>query len=136
MCGGVEFIHGGRDYRLYFPNPRAVLPVRTRDGDARLMPWGRRTSQLGKLPRGGWARLDSVYAGRWDRFFPVPVKIPVTRFMEKNLDGQSRWFEIPEGQWIQGLIAKEKHEQRVYIVTIEPGIEDADYDRWPRIRAA
>ncbi len=136
MCGGVEFTHKGRDYRLYFPNPRAVLPVSTRNGDVRLLPWGRRIHQVGQLPRGGWARLDSIYAGRWDRFFPVPVKIPIHRFMEKNLEGESKWYEIPGGQWIQGMVANERHEQRVYIVTIEPEIEDADHDRWPRICAA
>ena len=136
MCGGVEFTHRGRDYRLYFPNPRAVLPVRQRNGEVCLLPWGRRSNQVGKLPRGGWARLDSIYAGRWDRFFPVPVKIPLIRFMEKNVDGESRWYDLPKGQWVQGLVAREQREQRVYIVTIEPEIENADHDRWPRIRAA
>jgi len=132
----VEFTHGGRDYRLYFPNPKAVLPVRARGGDTRLIPWGRRTNQIGRLPPGGWARLDSIYAGRWDRFFPIAVKIPVARFMEKSLEGKSSWYELTGNQWIQGLIAREQQEQRVYIVTIEPEIEYGDHDRWPRIRAA
>lgn len=135
MCGGVSFSHQSRDYRIYFPNPRAVLPIRTRDGNIELIPWGRRRNQVGKLPQGGWARLDSIYAGRWDRYFPVPVKVMVDSFMEKTLEGVSRWYDLPKGNWIQGLIAREQQEQRAYIVTIEPEIEFSDHDRWPRIRA-
>ena len=133
MCGGVYYIHDGKDNRVYFPNPKALLPVITNEKKIELLPWGRRKEQSGILPKGGWARLDSVYAGRWDKWFPIPVKIPVKQFMEKDIQGNSHWFDITKGQFIQGLIARDKYEQRVYVVTITPEFEDAVHERWPRI---
>jgi hypothetical protein len=133
MCGGVYYSHKGQDIRVYFPNPKAMLPVRAKDGEIQLLPWGRRSEQAGRLPRGGWARLDSIYSGRWERWFPIPVKIPVKSFMEKDIEGHSHWYDLTKGKWIQGLIARDQYEQRVYVVTIEPEMEDAVHNRWPRI---
>lgn len=133
MCGGVYYSHNGQDVRVYFPNPKALLPVIKKDKKIELLPWGRRKEQRGHLPLGGWARLDSIYAGRWDKWFPVPVKLPIQQFMEKDIQGNSHWFDITKGQFIQGLIARDKYEQRVYVVTITPELEDAIHERWPRI---
>ena len=133
MCGGVYYSASGQDIRVFFPNPKAQLPVAMRGGDACLLAWGRRHEQAGCLPLGGWARLDSIYAGRWDRWFPVPVKLPVKSFMEKDFEGHSHWYDLTRGQWIQGLVARCRHERRVYVVTIEPELADAVHDRWPRI---
>jgi hypothetical protein len=119
--------------RTYFPNPKARLPVRRRDGGIDLLPWGRRKHQAGRLPLGGWARLESIYAGRWDRWFPIPVKICASQFMEKDIEGNSHWFDITPGKWIQGLVARHDHERRVYVVTITPELESAVHERWPRI---
>ncbi|HHH39925.1 MAG TPA: hypothetical protein ENK50_10170, partial [Sedimenticola sp.] len=117
----------------YFPNPRARLPVKRRDGGIERLPWGRRKSQRGRLPLGGWARLESIYEGRWDRWFPIPVKIMVSQFMEKDIEGNSHWFDLSAGKWIQGLVARRDHERRVYVVTITPEMEGAVHERWPRI---
>ena len=133
MCGGVYYTIQNQDTRVYFPNPKALLPVKTRAGGIKTLAWGRRREQAGALPLGGWARLDSIYAGRWDRWFPVPVKIPVKSFMEKDLEGHNHWFDLTRGQWIQGLVARYQHERRVYVVTIEPELPEAVHDRWPRI---
>lgn len=133
MCGGVYYIINGEEVRTYFPNPKACLPVKKRTGEIDLLPWGRRKQQAGNLPLGGWARLDSIYAGRWDRWFPTPVKLMVSQFMEKDIEGQSHWFDITSGKWIQGLIAHCNNERRVYVVTITPEMEDAVHERWPRI---
>ena len=133
MCGGVYYSHQGQDVRVYFPNPKAMLPVRTRGGGILLLPWGRRKDQRGALPLGGWARLDAIYAGRWDRWFPVPVKLPIRQFMEKDLEGSSHWYDLTPGQWIQGLVARDGHERRVYVVTVEPQLADAVHERWPRL---
>lgn len=133
MCGGVFYNHKGQDIRVYFPNPRATLPVLTKTHEIELLPWGRRKEQAGKLPMGGWARLDSIYAGRWDKWFPTPVKLPIKQFMEKDIQGNSHWFDLTNGQFIQGLIARDKYEQRVYVVTITPELDDAIHNRWPRI---
>ena len=133
MCGGVYYTHLNQDIRVYFPNPKAVLPVKTRSGAVELLPWGRRKEQKGALPLGGWARLDSIYTGRWDRWFPVPVKLPIKQFMEKDLEGHTHWYDLTRGQWIQGLVARINYEQRVYVVTVEPELADAVHDRWPRL---
>jgi len=133
MCGGVYYTIEGQDVRVYFPNPKATLPVKMKDNSIALLPWGRRKQQGGALPLGGWARLDSIYAGRWDKWFPKPVKLSVKSFMEKDLEGQSHWFDLTKGQCIQGLIARDKHEQRIYVVTVTPELEDAVHNRWPRI---
>ncbi len=106
MCGGVYYIIDGQEVRTYFPNPMAVLPVRTKRGGNELLPWGRRQSQAGRLPLGGWARLDAIYGGRWDRWRPIPVKLAVSRFMEKDMEGVSHWFDVTQGKWIQGLVAR------------------------------
>ena len=133
MCGGVYYTHLNQDIRVYFPNPKAVLPVKTRSGAVELLPWGRRKEQKGALPLGGWARLDYIYTGRWDRWFPVPVKLPIKQFMEKDLEGHTRWYDLTRGQWIQGLVARINYEPRVYVVTVEPELADAVHDRWPRL---
>ena len=136
MCGGVYFQYLGELQRMYFPNPKAVLPIRTRAGEVQLLPWGRRQQQAGKLPLGGWARLDAIHAGRWDRWFPRPVKLPVHSFMEKDIAGNSHWYDLMAGQFIQGLVARNDAERRVYIVTITPEMSDAVHERWPRIISA
>jgi len=134
MCGGVYFRHGEDILRMYFPNPKAVLPILKKDGDVILMPWGRRQSQTGSLPMGGWARLDSIYGGRWDKYFPKPVKIPALSFMEKDFEGQPHWYDLNKGQYIQGLLAKDNNELRIYVVTIEPEVEDSSiHERWVRV---
>jgi hypothetical protein len=133
MCGGVYYTHNGQDIRVYFPNPNARLPVREKNGSICLLPWGRRSKQPGHLPLGGWARLDSIYGGRWERWFPVPIKVPVKSFMEKDLEDHSHWYDLTRGKWLQGLVARDRHEQRVYIVTIDPEMENSSHNRWPRI---
>ena len=133
MCDGVFYTIGRQEYRIYFPNPKAQLPVRKKNGNVMLLPWGRRKPQAGRLPQGGWARLDSIYAGRWDQWAPQPVRLPVSSFMEKDFEGVSRWFDITPGKWVQGLVARYAQERRVYVVTIEPEMEDTQFDRWPRV---
>ena len=63
MCGGASYTHNGEHMRVYFPNPKAKLPVITKESDTKLVLWGRRKGQSGKLPLGGWARLDSIHSG-------------------------------------------------------------------------
>jgi hypothetical protein len=134
MCGGVYFEHNGDVIRQYFPNPKAVLPIKMKDDSLILLPWGRRQNQTGSLPLGGWARLESIHMGRWDRFFPKPVKIPVLSFMEKDFEGIPHWYDLNKGQYIQGLLARDNNEQRLYVVTIEPELDDANiHRRRPRV---
>ena len=133
MCGGVEYSHHGEFIKAFFPNPKAALPVKTRAGSLSLIPWGRRDVQAGKLPKGGWARLESIHKGVWDKYRPIPVKIVVERFMEKDNQGTSHWFDLDKNSFIQGLLVKSENEQRVYVVTVSPDDKQAIHDRWPRI---
>ncbi len=91
MCGGIEY-HGEK---VYFPNPEARLPVRTKDGGVTWVPWGER-NRGGKLvfPNGGWARPDSIYAGKWKPWHPRPVLIICDKFMEKDAEGVTHWFPV------------------------------------------
>jgi len=135
MCGGVRYTTNKETVRVYFPNPQAKLPILMRDGNISLMPWGRRKEQEGNLPLGGWARLDSIEAGKWEYVHPRPVKIIVDAFMEKDHNKDSHWFTLEEGQFIQGLVAHYNNEQRIYVVTVEPDplTKQMIHDRWPRI---
>lgn len=133
MCGGVLYNVNGQKIRTFFPKHSAQLPVRTRDGGVELLSWGRRQRQSGRLPLGGWARHESIQEGRWDRWRPIPVKLVVDEFMEKDIEGVSHWFMVTAGKWIQGLVATWEQERRVYVVTITPEMDDAVHERWPRI---
>lgn len=133
MCLEVVYDYIGMEVRTGFDNPRAQLPVIQRGSDALLLPWGRRPRQTGALPVGGWARLESIHAGDWDGWFPKPVRLPVQRFCERDSLGETHWFDVTRGKWIQGLVAREGDERRVYVVTLMPTGTDIVFDRWPRI---
>ena len=132
MCGGVEYSHQGETHKVFFPNPYAQLPVLKKTGESELVYWGRRKEQQGLLPQGGWARLESIDKGIWEKWSPTPVKIIVDRFMEKDKERVSHWFNLEREECIQGLLARREDELRVYVVTIEPEA-DAIHNRWPRI---
>ena len=132
MCGGVEFEHEGQAIRCYFPDPNAKLPVKLKNGDSELIAWGQRQQQPGNFPPGGWARLESIRNGLWDKYHPVPVKIHVQRYMEKDQNRKSHWFDLPQDQFIQGLVIQKDQDQRVYVVTVASEPEQI-HDRWPRI---
>ena len=73
MCGGIEY----QDNKIYFPQPNARLPVLLRHGDVTWVTWGKRKNEdSGKFPNGGWARLNSIKAGKWKPWHPRPVLIP------------------------------------------------------------
>lgn len=136
MCGGVQYNDDNKEITTYFPHPKAMLPIMKRDGSVMFLPWGRRQNQPGDLPLGGWARLESIEKGLWDKYHPKSVKIPLKRFMEKDHQDVSHWFDVTRGQYIQGLVARYDDEYRVYVVTITPERLNAVHERWPRIISA
>lgn len=133
MCFAINYLYQDKRIIHYFPQPYAELPVKKRDGSLILLPWGRRQHQAGNLPLGGWAWLDSIEAGKWDGFFPRPVKLAVQCFMERDIEDKGHWFEIVKGQCIQGLVARYDQEVRVYVVSQAIKGEEAIFPRWPRI---
>lgn len=136
MCRGVRYIHDGREVHTGFASPGARLPVARRRNDPVLLRWGRRRNENGSLPFGGWARLESIKTGKWDHWHPQPVRLPLRAFMETDIQGTDYWFELNSGQWVQGLVARDGREQRVYVVTITPEMPEALHQRWPRIITA
>lgn len=133
MAEGVMYHYQDQTHTVYFPNPTAALPVRLTNGQVKLVTWGRRSAQVGELPLGGWANLQSIYKGRWDIYIPKPIRLPIIKFMEKDFEGNTHWYDVTPGQWIQGLLAHEGNELRVYIVTITPELHTTCHERWPRI---
>lgn len=132
MCHKVVFYHQNHCYQIAFDQSYAKLPILLRNGQTLLMPWGRRNQTPSSLPLGGWVTLEEIYNGRWDSYFPKPIKMPIRSFLVRDIEDQVKWFHLPSDKWIQGLIAQEKAEKRVYIVTLTPN-KDSIYPRWPRI---
>jgi hypothetical protein len=133
MPEAVGFHHSGKIHTVYFAHPKAMLPVRLQNGEVHLVKWGRRQHENSEMPLGGWARLNAIHEGKWSHYLPKPVCLPVTKFMQTDYEGYSQWYDIVKGQSIQGLVARQDDEYRVYIVTIIPERLDLYHDRWPRI---
>lgn len=136
MCGGIKYTDKlGKEWKIYFPNPKAALPVLKRDGDVEWITWGKRKEETNRsFPNGGWARLDSVKNGKWERFHPQPVLLAAQAFMEKDKERKSHWIDLLPGQTIQGLLASHENEIRLYVVTTDtPAEYDWIHDRWPRL---
>lgn len=151
MCGGAKYIEpSGKEWKIYFPSPKAALPVARSDG-AEWVKWGRRREeQAPGFIQGEWARIDSIEAGKWDKYSPEFVHLAVQHFMKKGqtpvMDPArpkaapkkpSFWFDVPAGKAIQALIVRsEEGDARLYVVT-EPTPEEyyriIEHDRWPRI---
>lgn len=131
MCGGIEY----QGNKTYFPLPDARLPVMLRHGGVTWVIWGKRSNEGGgEFPNGGWARLDSIKAGKWKPWHPRPVLIPASKFLEKDADKKSHWIPLESGMVIQALLAQRDNEQRVYVVTEEtPPQYHWIHDRWPRL---
>src|SRR3990167_6476669 len=136
MPEAVMFHFQNKTYTVYFTNAKAMLPVKLKNGESQLVIWGHRECENSEMPLGGWARLASIKEGNhthWNMYLPKPVQIPVTKFMEKNFEGKSCWYEVTKGKYIQGLLAQHGNEYRVYIVTIDPEDLTNCHYRWPNI---
>jgi len=136
MCGGIKYTdQQNKTWTVYFPSPKAALPVIKKTGEIEWVTWGRRKEEDAPyFPNGGWARLDSIKAGKWQRYQPVPVLLPVNAFMEKDHEKVSHWFEIKPDEVIQGLLTVQDDAARVYVVTTDtPSEFSYIHDRWPKI---
>ena len=126
---GVEYYWQGRELRVRFSAADARLPVCIRAGGARLLAWGRRQGDSGRFPSGCCAPLDGIRAGDWDYWFPLPVKLPINRVQARDQAGHGIWSHpLVRGKYIQGLVARDGTQQRVYVVTFtskESGSERA-----------
>lgn len=69
MCGGVQvagrYTNTGQPVRVYFPNPKAALPVLLADGSVERIAWGDAGNSPASCLPPGWAREDLITAGKW-----------------------------------------------------------------------
>jgi hypothetical protein len=133
MCHAVRYQFEGEEFEPYFVSPKAVLPVRMRNGQNLLVPWGRRPKEPGEAPFGPGIRLAAIQAGLWDHLMPKPVKIVVQHFMESDVSGKPHWFQVTAGQYLQGMLIKYKTDYRVYIVQLDCNSSEICFEQWPRI---
>ena len=136
MCGGIKYTdQQNKTWTVYFPSPKAALPVLKKNGEVEWVTWGKRKEEdAPQFPNGGWARLDSIQSGKWQRYDPKPILLPIHSFMEKDHDKTSHWFDLKPNELLHGLLMVQDHELRVYVVTTDTP-EEFSYihDRWPRI---
>ena len=136
MCGGVKYTDKqNKTWTVYFPSPKAALPVLKKDGEIEWITWGKRKEEnVPAFPSGGWARLDSIKEGKWQCYQPRPVLLPIQSFMEKDAEKVSHWFDMKAGEVVQGLLTVHDGAARVYVVTTDTPPEFGYiHDRWPRI---
>lgn len=133
MPEAVMFHYQGKIHTVYFARAKALLPVKLANGEITLVTWGRRQQEHSEMPLGGWARLNAIHDGKWSLYTPKSVLLPIEKFMKTDYEGHIHWYEVTKSQWIQGLLAHEENEYRVYVVTIIPELLDVCHDRWPRI---
>jgi hypothetical protein len=155
MCGGVIFPYSaeykklleqvyspedvarfeaeGQVRSVYWQKAEPVLPV-IEEGDGeggqeqapKLLRWGNRDKEA-PFPQTGWARLESIEAGKWRHMKPRAAMIPVSYGVEKG-----NWFTIKNG--IAGLVVQKDGEDRVYMLTREADpefYEVTHHDRKP-----
>jgi putative SOS response-associated peptidase YedK len=148
MCGGMTYtsidpITGEVKTRtVYFPIPQAKIPVLPVDGDSsepqepQFCQWGKRRGEddAFDVPVTGWARLLSLKEGKWNRYNPSRVVIPALRWMEKDPQRQTHWFELQPGRAILGVRLEVQGKAFVYVVTRPAAGDMADvHDRMPLV---
>ena len=95
-------------FESFFWEKQPVLPISMPAG-TQLRLWGNK-SQGNNLPLTGWARIESLQSGKWDRWQPEPVDLPLERGYEKKA-----WFKFKRGA--KGILVKNEQDERVYIIT-------------------
>ena len=137
MCAGLvfkDYENPDLIYKVYFPVPYAKIPIITKDGIREVVYWGRRDEKEfpdTKLPITGWAKIESIKKGYWKKFKPEKVYIPAIKYMEKDKNRKSHWFDVEEGKYIIGLKIKWNEIVTCYVVTIPAPREFLHiHDRW------
>lgn len=152
MCGGISFSLEGISWeelaglllpeeldafrkeglgRSVFWGRRPILPVslsRDPKSGIHVFDWGNREKDI-DLPRTGWAKYESLQAGRWNWLSPTRVLIPALQGVEKG-----HWFDIDGA--IAGVLVERDGVKRAYMVT-EPAseqyLEMTGHGRMPKI---
>jgi hypothetical protein len=124
MCVAMIFINrkNGREYRSFFTDPGSRIIYISKDNQAGLATWGRRSDLEHpglKFPIGGWAREESINKGTWNKYHPEEVLIPAAKFLERDELKKLHLFELEERESIRGLLLSEGLLSIVYVITIE-----------------
>lgn len=109
----------------FFWQVQPFLPVEE-EGGVHLYKWGNRDKNI-KLPKTGWAKIESVQDGRWDWLSPKIVTVPSYMGYEKK-----KWFKTPKG--IKALKVCFHNLTRVYLLTTKPTLDYVKltgHDRMP-----
>lgn len=109
----------------FFWQNKPFLPVEE-NNSVHLYHWGNREEFL-KMPKTGWAKIESIQDGRWDYLSPKAVCIPSIMGCEKK-----HWFKTPKG--IKGVKVRYHNVTRVYLLTTKASQDFAEYtchDRMP-----
>jgi hypothetical protein len=142
---GIEYYLEGEAKAVYYDSASPELPVRLRGGCISFYRWGTRGATYyasdnvagwgAKFPETGWAPLEEIKAGKWDRFEPRSVRILAARFLQVDSWTVPRYFTLKAGQFIQGLLAHiSPHYTRLYVVTVPlPSEHAGEQWQWPRI---
>lgn len=97
---------GWTEQQFWHKSPH--LPIYTKQG-WRLKPWGNQDA-FSELPKGHWAKLESVRDGKWAHFDPKPVLITAYASLDAGL-----WLDLVDG--LTGLIVKKDGQEVVYLLT-------------------
>lgn len=136
MCVGVMYVNNDAIETVYFSSPKAVMPVQFADGHIEKLPWGRRVQQQSDMPIGRYANYESLKKGVWNALFPKPVKLLVSNFAEVDqYTDEMKWHAVMKGTYIQGAVATDNGEKRVYVVSVQTP-PNSIYRHWPRILAS
>ena len=136
MCLAVTVEPHGK--RVFFFQSSAGLPVLQRDGAISYVAWGRRQGEPGVLPLEPILPLYVLHSGQCDEFFPRPVKVMATAFMQRDVLDAKQWYPLLPGQYLQGALlsnysaAGECCERRVYVVSAGQGAH-CHGQLWPRV---
>lgn len=132
MCHRVIYDFEGQQYTVSFKNPSAKLPILLRSGKLQLLPWGKREYNFGSFPVGSSVCLDDIKMGKFDAYFPKPVKVPIKAFLVSNHEGYFKWFHLPCDKWLQGMVIRQTKNIRLYLITLPPSYF-SEYPNWPRV---
>jgi hypothetical protein len=125
LPGEFEGKKKGGSFQVFYWDKQPFLPIEE-NGGVHLYSWGNRDGEL-KLPKTGWARIESLRDGRWDVFSPHQVLIPCDFGYEKK-----KWFKTPGG--LTGVKVRWQNVDRVYILTQKADQQFLNYtghDRMP-----
>jgi putative SOS response-associated peptidase YedK len=83
----------------------------------------------------GGAKLETVERGGWEKYHPQRVFGFIQRYMEKDAERTSHWFDLEPSFALDCLLIGEGDAQCLYIVTTAAPPEFAwIHDRWPLVR--